>query len=253
MGKLFLLIFGILFLSAASFAQGLSNKKVTLEVQTGATFSRFRDGISTQRIPMNGTLSNNYVTFDAYQEYSSSFYIAGAVNIPIVTSSLKGGKLVLQPGLSFVGKGGKTILRPNASAAHVYGDGAITLNTTLSYLEIPVNILSYHKLGSGKFFLGGGFSFGILLDGTIDRTAESTIASKFDLPSEDVSIGSGENDLHRIDLSNNLLLGYQLNNGLGVRTGFSFSLLNIRGEGVQQDLANMGFNVGVTYRFKAKS
>ncbi|MGE6221375.1 porin family protein [Nubsella zeaxanthinifaciens] len=164
----------------------------------------------------------------------TSFYVGA--NADIKVSEL----LSLQPGLTFINKGTK-------SSASSFDDGGFSLESeeatlNLSYLELPVNLLANFNAGSGKFFVGAGPYAGYALSGN----------TKSGGVKEDLTFGSGEDDIKRFDFGANFLTGYQLSNGLSINAGYSFSLGNLANDnnsGLDGKAKNKVFSVGLGFRF----
>jgi hypothetical protein len=222
---------------------------ITYGVKAGITFPQILGG--KVYVPSAGF-------FDIEEQSITSFYVGGVVNIPIGVASF-GGKMVLQPGLSFVGRGGQQVSMATKStidAAAAQGKdltGSFTIKETISYLEIPLNIITYYKLGSGKLFFGTGLYVGFALGGTVKSDAEGGLMALFQplglLTTKDLTFGSGK-DFKSIDCGMNYLLGYELKNGFGIHAGGGIGLVNTNGAfGDKAKTHNMSLYTGLQYSF----
>ncbi len=224
---------------------------ITYGVKAGITFPQILGG--KVYVPSAGF-------FDIEEQSITSFYVGGVVNIPIGVASF-GGKMVLQPGLSFVGRGGQQVSMATKStidAAAAQGkdlSGSFTIKETISYLEIPLNIITYYKVGSGKLFFGTGLYVGFALGGTRNKDYEGGLAVESQLvgypihTTEDLTFGSGK-DFKSIDCGMNYLLGYELKNGFGIHVGGGIGLVNTNGAfGDKAKTHNMSLYTGLQYSF----
>ena len=131
--------------------------------------------------------------------------------------------------------------------------GSFTIKETISYLEIPLNIITYYKLGSGKLFFGTGLYVGFALGGTVKSDAEGGLMALFQplglLTTKDLTFGSGK-DFKSIDCGMNYLLGYELKNGFGIHAGGGIGLVNTNGAfGDKAKTHNMSLYTGLQYSF----
>lgn len=134
---------------------------------------------------------------------------------------------VFQPGLSYIQKGGAgTSQETNTSGNIEFVGSEIRLN----YLEIPLNVLYNVPLKPGKIFVGMGPYAAIALSAknkqttvTFDNQGNSTQ----DHSTQSIKLGSGQDELKRMDFGINALLGFRLNNGLEIGGGMGFGLANL--------------------------
>jgi hypothetical protein len=133
-----------------------------------------------------------------------------------------------QPGVLFTTKGKKDEV----------GDG----KTTISYIEIPLNLIYKPVLGTGKLIAGFGPYVAYGIGGKIKGTNND----------RDINFGSDavDDDLKPLDMGANLLFGYELASKLSVQMNVQLGLLNLKPEGDSDNIRkNTGFGVSVGYRF----
>jgi hypothetical protein len=144
----------------------------------------------------------------------------------------------VQPGLLFTTKGAKD---------KTYRK----VNTRLSYLEIPINLLFKPELGDGKLLLGFGPYIGIAVGGSFTDGAGNKYDFKF-ANKVTVAEASGNVYMRRMDFGGNFLAGYELSNKLSFQLNAQLGLNNIatKVDGYKRDkIKNTGFGVSVGYRF----
>ena len=130
----------------------------------------------------------------------------------------------LQPGVLFSLKGAKQKDVPE---------------TSLSYIEIPVNFIYKPALGTGRMLLGFGPYAGIAVDG---KTKIGGIES-------DIEFGSDPGNMKRFDAGANLLAGYEFSNKLSFQLNAQLGLLNMIADPVGDSrLTNTGFGISLGYR-----
>lgn len=133
-----------------------------------------------------------------------------------------------QPGLLFTTKGAKM-------------EGDDDVKASLSYLEIPLNLIYKPVLGSGKLIAGFGPYVAYGIGGKW----------KFDGGDEKISFGSGEDDHFKpLDMGANLLFGYEFASMLSVQMNAQLGLLNLLPNGDSNNIIkNTGFGISLGYRF----
>jgi hypothetical protein len=156
-----------------------------------------------------------------------------------IYSSISMGKNAsFQPGLNFLQKGG------------TFKEEGSTDETTLNYLELPMNFVFNTSSSKGKFFAGAGPSFSFGLSGT-DKY-EDEAGNKQDTK---VNFGSSaEDDLKPFEISGNLLAGYQFKSGLSFTLNYNAGLnniLNTDGE-IDSKYHNRYFGLRIGYMFHSK-
>lgn len=153
--------------------------------------------------------------------YNKTGFTAGVLaELPLGESGLH-----FRPALNFVQKGGD------------FEGASINLN----YLEVPLDFTYKLDAGSGKLFLGAGPSFAVGMSGKW----------KYDGESADVTFGSGEEDMKRMDIGANMLAGYQLSNGLFLSLNYNLGLSNISNGSDSKDHNNY-FGIRIGYLFGGK-
>lgn len=135
----------------------------------------------------------------------------------------------IQPGLSFEVKGG---------VSEVQGE---KFTDKFTYLEVPINFISWNPVGSGSFFFGGGpyFAYGVDAKVTSGRNAVH------------LEWGSGMEQLRPFDAGLGLLLGYRFAGGLTARISSSAGLINISNQKNVKYL-NRITSIGLGYEFGSK-
>jgi hypothetical protein len=137
--------------------------------------------------------------------------------------------LSFQPWLAFSLRGGEI------------NDVDSTINATLSYLELPINILYVHR----QFSLGGGPNFCYAIGG---KFASNGVKRNAYDASE-----SFERTLKRFEFGGNFMIAYQFKNHISVMANFSPGFTNIyKGDhsappNVRANTSTVGFSLG--YRF----
>lgn len=204
----------ILFTFFSGFAQSKDAEgdgSVAFGIKAGVTFPAFAISGAT----LEGVTSSSL----------TSYYAGVIVDIPIVNA------LSIQPGLSVIGKG------TSLSSAR----GTTTKLTPL-YLEIPINLIVGIPAGPGKFFLGAGPYWALGIVGNVKTTGKGDVDLKF---------GSGDTkNLKLTDYGLNFLLGYQLQNGLSINTGYGLGLTNIQPDAAIDKTYKSGvFSLGLGFIF----
>ena len=137
--------------------------------------------------------------------------------------------LCFQPWLLFSTRGGEI------------NDVDSTINATLSYLELPINVLYVHK----QLSIGGGPNFCYAIGG---KFASNGVKRNAYDPSE-----SFERTLKRFEVGANFMIAYQFNNQVSVIANYSPGFTNIyKGDhsapaNVRANTSTFGLSLG--YRF----
>ena len=137
-----------------------------------------------------------------------------------------------RPELNFTQKGGTINFK----------DEGIKDNTTLNYIELPLNVVYSSK---GKFFFGAGPSFAYAISGKYKITGMYA-------ESGDLKFGSGDDaDLKPFEFGINLLAGWQLNSGIFFMINYNAGISNISATSDEKDHNSyLGLRIG--YMFKGK-
>jgi hypothetical protein len=145
----------------------------------------------------------------------------------------------VQPGLLFSTKGAKD---------KTYRK----INTSLSYLEIPINLLFKPELGDGKLLLGFGPYVGIAVGGSYKDANGNKRDFKF---ANKITLAEANTDPYarRMDFGGNLLAGYELSSKLSFQLNAQLGMVNlnpkIENYSDKSKIKNTGFGVSVGYRF----
>jgi hypothetical protein len=153
-------------------------------------------------------------------------------------------RIGLQAGLMFdipLGEGGLRVMPEIKYANKVHGfnvanvtlPGVGTFNysgkANVSYIEVPVN-LAYAFGGDTKFIIGAGPYAGYGLNGKSEVTVASG-STVIQTTTEDVSFGTGNAEIKRLDFGANAMAGVLLNNGLMLKVNYGLGLTNLYAAG----------------------
>src|SRR5690606_6495587 len=160
-------------------------------------------GLNLPKLKFSGDDSNTSYTSDM----ATNFHITGYANIFAAQI------FTVQPGLSLQGKGGK-FKSDNFLDLEEGEEGTVNFMS----IEIPVNAVYYIPTGDvGSVFIGAGPYLGI----NVAANAKSGNVS------EKLELGSGEEQIKRLDYGANFLAGYKLSNGLLLNVGYGLGLGNL--------------------------
>lgn len=167
------------------------------------------------------------VSFDS----RTSFYVGGTADIALSNV------VSIQPGLSLVNKGTKV----QGELFDFEDSPSESGSINLMYLEIPLNLLANLKVGNtGKVFFGGGPYYAIGIDAN----------TKYGNVKEEVTFGSGDENIKRGEFGFNFLGGYQLNNGLNFHLGYGLGISSvIPDQEYNVKFKNRVFSFGLGYMF----
>jgi hypothetical protein len=157
-------------------------------------------------------------------------------------------QLSLQPGLFFSQKGAKLKSTIDLGSPSAIG---VTSTTRLNYLELPVNLLYKHQIGSGKLFAGFGPYIAYGISGkfkvkTDNNLVDEDVKVKFKNSSE---ISAKEVYVKPFDAGANFTAGYELKMGLLFSVNYSLGLTNTSPYNKENE-KNHYFGVSVGYLFK---
>lgn len=184
----FLLLFSIAF-------------SLVLEAYTQTSYG-VKAGLNLPKIKLTSDAANMNYTSDA----STNFYLGGYANIFAAPN------FAIQPGVSLQGKGGKVNVGDFMSET----SGSATIN--ILSIEIPVNAVCYIPTGTtGSVFIGAGPYLGFNL----------SAKAKSGNFSQDINIGSGSQEIKRIDFGANFSGGYKLSGGLLFSVGYGLGITNM--------------------------
>lgn len=209
---------------------------LTIFAQDAITFG-IRAGVNFQNI--NGKddsgdqLDNNLIT---------GFHAGVNMEIPVGTD------IYFQPGLLYSMKGGEQEIT-------ILGE-RFTNKNSISYLELPLNILFKPMLGSGRMLLGFGpyVAYGI---GGKTKAEGATLSFDRDIKfKNDVSLSDMDLDvtyLKALDAGANFIIGYEMANMLSLQLNAQLGLINIYPDYAADEndptWKNTGFGLSVGYRF----
>lgn len=149
----------------------------------------------------------------------------------------------VQPGVLFTTKGAKDIYTGNDKL-------------TLSYIEVPVNLLYKPSLGTGRLILGFGpyIAFGAGGKYKYGNNGELDVRFKNDITTAEF-ISNSTLYYKTIDAGANLLFGYEMTNNISVQLNAGLGLTNNspKVNGSEDGIGttkNTGFGISVGYRFK---
>ncbi len=159
-------------------------------------------GLTLPKIKLTSDAANMSYTSNA----STNFYLGGYASIFAVPN------FAIQPGLSLQGKGGEV----NVGDFQVDASGSATIS--ILSIEIPVNAVYYIPTGTaGSVFIGAGPYLGFNL----------SAKAKSGNFSQDINIGSGVQEIKRIDYGANFLGGYKLSGGFLFNVGYGLGISNM--------------------------
>jgi len=220
--RLISILLMLLFSTTFAFAQ--ENMKFSIAILGGANLQNINGKA------YNGDKLNN--------DMLPSYHFGADLQIPVAP------EFYFQPGLMYIRKGDK-----NTSSSS-------TSTTSLSYIEIPLNMVYKAALGKGFFMIGLGPYLAYGISGSVKTVSGSlTLDQKITFKK---AVGSEDNLLvpyyKPFDAGANLLVGYELEDGVFIQLDSQFGLLNINPEykgftDDQSSAKNTGFGLSLGYRF----
>jgi hypothetical protein len=143
-----------------------------------------------------------------------SYHFGADLQVPVAPD------FYFQPGLMYIRKGDKNTSQMSTST------------TSLSYIEIPLNMVYKAALGKGFFMLGLGPYLAYGISGSV-KTVSGSLTLDQTVTFKSV-IGSGDNLLmpyyKPFDAGATLLVGYELDDGVFLQLDSQFGMLNINPE-----------------------
>jgi hypothetical protein len=149
-----------------------------------------------------------------------------------VFADFKVGAVSIQPALNFTGKGG------NIDDGN---DNVVDIKTY--YAQIPVNIVYRIPAVIGSVYFGAGPYVGIGLSGKSKTTIDG------EKKSDDITFGSGPEDLKRTDFGLNGIAGVEFKNGLILGLNYDLGLSDITNETDGGSFKNRVFGLSVGFKF----
>lgn len=120
---------------------------------------------------------------------------------------------------------------------------------TLNYIQVPLNFTYNMPTSSGSFFIGAGPSVNLGISGK-DKWHDGTESG-----SSKVKFGSGDDaDFKMLEISANLMAGYQFSGGFFVTAGYNAGLSDASNDDPEFDGSyhNRYFGVNIGYMFGSK-
>ena len=191
-------------------------QKTAVGIQAGATFASYKATI---------------VDVSITSKTKVGFTVGLTLSAPLGTN------FSFRPQLNFVQKGGKL------------KEEGFSDNTTLNYLELPLNFVYNAGTPKGMFFIGAGPSLGFGLSGK-DKWDDGSESG-----SDDIKFGSGDDaDFKPFEAGINILAGYQFAGGFFVAANYNAALNNILQDDPEFDSKyhNRYFGIRIGYMFGSK-
>lgn len=160
------------------------------------------------------------------------------------------GHFSFQPGLYYTQKGAKGDITKVETFSGVNYTYHTTADIETVYLEVPVNILYHVPVIIGDIFVGGGPYFGVGTQGVISTSYSATASSGISTSHSErnnVTFGSGQNDMKNPDYGLNAVAGLEFKNHFLIDFGYSAGLRNLDNSG--GSLKNKVLSVSVGYTF----
>ena len=167
--------------------------------------------------------------------------------------------LWLQPGLYYSGKGYKNYENVTYEVGRFLRDE----KCTLSYLQLPLNLVYHRGIKQGSFFVGAGPFAAVALNGRLKGYIEQPISNDasitmirtdYNLKIEIGKDHSGRMDdynasgIKRMDFGATALAGFAFNNGLLFNMNYDLGLTNIRsGNYGTIKTRTIGFSLGFNF------
>lgn len=195
-----------------------------------------RAGVNLQNV--NGKFPSGD---DLKNDLKAGFH--AGVNVEVLIAP----QFYIQPGVLFSSKGAKG---ENASSNK-------EIKLSLSYVEVPINLLFKPALGPGKLLLGFGPYVAYAIGGSA-KTGDNDTDIEFekDVTATEYSAGyvSGTYYYKRLDVGGNLLFGYELAKKISFQLNAQLGMSKINAElndysDDQGKAKNTGFGISVGYRF----
>lgn len=178
------------------------------------------------------------VTVEDKSKSKIGFIIGVVAELPLASS------LSFRPELNFIQKGAKSDVNDSETSGGFTSTSVSTGKTTLSFIELPLNIVYSVPAGNGTVFFGAGPSIGYGIGGKYDFDNTATVTGpgfptqtvtssgkgdiKFDGKKDD-ELPSSDNDGHlkALDFGGNILAGYKMPNGIFVNLGYTLGFSNL--------------------------
>jgi len=218
---LILLIFNITLVSA----QGSGSSKTTFALLGGVNFQNLNGK------DFNGDMLENDMIIGFH----------GGVNAQIPIAP----EFYFQPGFMFTTKGAKQ-------------EGSnLSMKTSLSYLELPLNLVYKGAIGSGYVMVGFGPYIGYAINGkvTTDIGGTATVESNIVFKNEIALTDPLTTPFYKaLDYGGNVFVGYEMANGIFALLNAQLGMAKINPEDnrfptSKTSIKNTGFGFSLGYRF----
>lgn len=166
---------------------------------------------------VGGVQSANIIAKDASETYTASYKTGFQLGITIDKSITD--HFSIRPQLLYSLKGTK-----NDPINIGFGYGIAESSFTLSYLELPVQLMYGIEAGPGKILLGAGPYLAYGLSGK----STAVLAGKSE--TESIEFGLSADQIKRIDFGLKLSAGYELTSGISFSAHFTPGLANLSNE-----------------------
>lgn len=198
-----------------------------------ATPSNIRFGVNAGlTFPTMATYDETSNT-TTYFGSNTSFFIGGNASMDVCKM------ISVDAGLSLVNKGLTT--KKNYG---IFSNDYRTVRTSITYLEVPVNVRAGFNIGSGKFLIGAGPYVGFALSGK-DKGYTYDLSGDIVSKTTDITFGSGKTEMKSVDFGMNFSLAYKLSNGLGIQAGYGCGLIDLNnndGTTTKNKVTSIGLN-----------
>lgn len=227
--QIIVLTAALVWFGMASYAQKGEDKLVTFGI---------RAGVNLQNIYGNDVMGKKLEG-----DFATGFH-AGVTTDLFVSEGF-----YLQPGLIYSVKGAKKT------------SGDVKSTQELSYIELPVNVLFKPAVGSGRLLLGAGpyAAYGIsgkskIKNGITAIELDAKFKSKISAAEYATALLNAGYFVKPWDFGGNILVGYELNNGLSLQLNgqLGLSKINPAVEDIAADKSkwnNIGFGASLGYKF----
>lgn len=230
MQKQFVLLTALLlFFAAGVYAQRIEEKLVTVGIRAGANLQKI--------------YGDDFLGKKLEYDWQPGFH--AGLTADLLVSEL----FYLQPGLFYTTKGAQK------------NNGDVKQTQTLSYIELPLNLLLKPRLGGGKLLVGAGpyVAYGIagknkIKSGNAAIELDAVFKEKITAVEYASAFLNSAYFVKPWDFGGNVLLGYELKSGFLLQLNGQAGLykINPRVEGVEADKSkwsNIGVGASIGFKF----
>ena len=193
-------------------AAGLYGQTISYGIDAGLNLTKL--SVTSYSPPGSG------ISVPVSDSYLRGFHAGGVVDIRFDSFSI-------QPGVLFSTKGSNSAFSFSQSFFGQTVTASSKIKTTLDYVELPLNFIYRLDAGDGNIFIGAGPYLGIGLSGK--EVANSITNGTPSTTTQNLTFGSGQNDIKNPDFGINGLIGYQFNIGLSISAGYGLGLVSSSG------------------------